>query len=92
MVEHQSEYAPNRETSRETFQSIVQKKHPQKFLEGSSSNRLNDELENEIAENVFDWWISGKGYKQWYADKFLQLKIDFGDSVSTEKDQTDCNK
>ena len=92
LVEHQSEHAPNRETSWKTFLPIVPKKHPQKFLEGSSSNRLNDELENEIAENIFDWWISGKSYKKWYADKFLQLKIDFGDSVSTEKHQTDCNK
>lgn len=30
-----------------------------------------------IAENIFEWWISGKSYKKWYADKFLQLKIDF---------------
>lgn len=33
--------------------------------------------EDEIAEAIFDWWISGKPYKQWYADKYLQLKIDF---------------
>lgn len=33
--------------------------------------------EDMIAENIFDWWISGKSYKKWYADKFLQLKIDF---------------
>ena len=33
--------------------------------------------EDIIAENIFDWWISGKSYKKWYADKFLQLKIDF---------------
>lgn len=76
LVEHQSEHAPNRETSWKTLQPIVQKT-PEKFLDGSSSNRLNDELENEIAENVFDWWISGKSYKKWYADKFLQQKIDF---------------
>lgn len=34
-------------------------------------------VEDIIAENIFDWWISGKSYKKWYADKFLQLKIDF---------------
>ena len=33
--------------------------------------------EDEIAEAIFDWWISGKPYKQWYAEKYLQHKIDF---------------
>ena len=33
--------------------------------------------EDEIAEAIFDWWISGKPYKQWYADKYLQQKINF---------------
>lgn len=33
--------------------------------------------EDIIAENIFDWWISGKSYKKWYADKFIQLKINF---------------
>lgn len=33
--------------------------------------------EDEIAEAIFDWWISGKPYKQWYAEKYLQLKINF---------------
>ena len=33
--------------------------------------------EDEIAEVIFDWWISGKPYKQWYAERYLQLKIDF---------------
>lgn len=49
------------------------------FSESSSSNRLTEEQENEIAENIFDWWISGKSYKQWYAEKFCQLKLDFKD-------------
>ena len=49
------------------------------FSGGSSSVRLTEEQENEIAENIFDWWISGKSYKRWYADKFLQLKIKFDD-------------
>ena len=34
--------------------------------------------EDEIAENIFDWWVSGKSYSKWYADRFLQQKIDFG--------------
>ena len=33
--------------------------------------------EDEIAEAIFDWWISGKPYKQWYAEKYLQQKINF---------------
>lgn len=49
------------------------------FSGSSSSDRLTEEQENEIAENIFDWWISGKPYKQWYAEKFCQLKLDFKD-------------
>lgn len=48
------------------------------FSSSSSSDRLTEEQENEIAENIYDWWISGKSYKQWYAERFQQLKIDFG--------------
>ena len=29
------------------------------------------------AETGFRWWISGKSYKQFYADEFLQQKIEF---------------
>lgn len=47
------------------------------FSPSSSSDRLTEEQENEIAENIYDWWISGKSYKQWYAEKFLQMKINF---------------
>ena len=47
------------------------------FSSSSSSDRLTEEQENEIAENIYDWWISGKSYKQWYADKFQQLKLEF---------------
>lgn len=50
------------------------------FSQSSSSDRLADEQrEDLIAENIFDWWQSGKSYKKWYADKFLQLKFDFGE-------------
>ena len=38
---------------------------------------ITEEEENEIIENIFDWWISGKSYEKWYADKFLQQKINF---------------
>lgn len=49
------------------------------FSSSSSSDRLTEEQENEIAENIYDWWISGKAYKQWYAEKFQQMKLDFGE-------------
>ena len=51
------------------------------FSSSSSSDRLTEEQENEIAENIYDWWISGKSYKQWYAEKFQQMKLDFGDEL-----------
>ena len=47
------------------------------FSSSFSSDRLTEEQENEIAENIYDWWISDKSYKQWYAEKFQQLKLDF---------------
>lgn len=47
----------------------------------SSSDRLTEEQENEIAENIYDWWISGKSYKRWYAEKFKQMKLDFGEEL-----------
>ncbi len=47
------------------------------FSDSSSSDRLMEEQENEIAENIYDWWVSGKAYKQWYAEKFLQAKLNF---------------
>lgn len=49
------------------------------FSSSSSSDRLTEEQENEIAENIYDWWISGKSYKQWYTEKFQQMKLDFGE-------------
>ena len=33
--------------------------------------------EDEIAENIFDYWISKYSYNKWYAKKFLQQKINF---------------
>lgn len=49
------------------------------FSECPSSNSVTKDKEREIAENIFDWWISGKGYKKWYADKFLSLHFSFQD-------------
>ena len=47
------------------------------FSDSSSSVGLTEEQEHQIAENIFEWWISGKSYKKWYAEKFLQLKLEF---------------
>ena len=33
--------------------------------------------EYEIAENIFNYWISRESYNKWYAKKFLQQKINF---------------
>lgn len=47
--------------------------------DGSLPDRLTDEQENEIAENIYDWWISGKGYQKWYDEKFNQQSLEFKD-------------
>ena len=45
------------------------------FSSSSSSDRLTEEQENEIAENIYDWWISGKSYQKWYTEKFQQQNL-----------------
>ena len=47
------------------------------FSKGSSPVRLTEEQENEIAEAVYDWWISGKGYRQWRAERTQWGRLDF---------------
>ena len=47
------------------------------FSGSSSSDGLTEEQEKEIAENIYDWWISGKSYKRWYAERFLQYWLEF---------------
>lgn len=89
---HRNELAPNTNPipTKRTFGERYQKKRQQGrqnrgvwnlaapgFSSSSSSDRLTEEQENEIAENIYDWWISGKSYKQWYAEKFQQMKLDF---------------
>ena len=36
-----------------------------------------DSHPEESAETNFRWWISGKSFKEFYADEFMQRKIDF---------------
>ena len=35
------------------------------------------EHQYRTAEDVLEWWISGKNVRKWYADKYLQQKMDF---------------
>lgn len=39
--------------------------------------RQNEPSEDEIAESIFDWWISEKPFNQWYSEKYLQLTLNF---------------
>lgn len=63
------------------------------FFDGPSQGAnpyegLTDEqIEDVIAEYIFDWWISGKSYKQWYAEKFLQTKFEFNDEQEQDNDE-----
>ena len=74
---------PNLQTMDADKLQLGDKKHGSRvlaapgFSSSSSSDRLTEEQENEIAENIYDWWISGKSYKKWYAEKFQQMKLDF---------------
>ena len=43
---------------------------------GSVEGQAPEPTEDEIAEAIFDWWISGKSYSRWYAEKFLQTSLD----------------
>lgn len=44
---------------------------------GVVEGQSNEPTEDEIAEKIFDWWCSGVSYSKWYADTYLQQKIDF---------------
>ena len=44
-----------------------------------TENYFGNGTEDEICENIFQWWISGKSYDEWYAETFLQQRIDFGE-------------
>lgn len=51
---------------------------------------VHEPTEDEIAEKIFSWWISGKPYSEWYAETYLQMKIDFGEDLDNneENDET----
>ena len=54
------------------------KRHWIKTIQWLIDNGYIDHNFND-AETCFRWWITGKGYKQFYADEFLQQKIEFKD-------------
>lgn len=45
--------------------------------DGTAEGQDQEPTEDQIAERIFDWWISGKSYDRWYAETYLQMKIDF---------------
>ena len=47
------------------------------FSDSPSLVGSEEDKEDKIAENIFNWWISGKAYEKWYAENFLQGKIVF---------------
>lgn len=49
------------------------------FLDSPSVSGVAEGKDEEdiIAENIFDWWVSGKSYNKWYAEKYLQQQINF---------------
>lgn len=44
--------------------------------------------EDEIAEAIFDWWMSGKSYKEWYSEKYMQGKLDLDFEENGREQQT----
>ena len=48
----------------------------------AESNITEEQIAREVAEAIFDWWISRKSYKQWFADKYLQGSFDIFDEES----------
>ena len=78
---NQLQTAIQRRQSTITGTSCTQTQHIGKgkrgFSSSSSSDGLTDEQEHEIAENIYDWWISGMSYKRWYAERFLQYELEF---------------
>lgn len=55
------------------------KRHWIKTIQWLIDNGYVDHNFND-AETGFRWWICGKSYKQFYADEFLQQKIEFKDN------------
>lgn len=56
-----------------------------KFLDSDNGGgsavvaEYDEQKEREIAEAIFDWWISKKSFKQWFAEKYQQGTLDFNE-------------
>ena len=56
-----------------------------KFLDSGNGNcsavaaEYDEQKEREIAEAIFDWWISKKSFKQWFAETYQQGTLDLFD-------------
>lgn len=54
-----------------------------KFLDSGNGDcsavvaEYDEQKEREIAEAIFDWWISKKSFKQWFTEKYQQGRLDF---------------
>lgn len=48
-----------------------------KAIEWMMENKWTEKRLADNPEMAFKWWISGKSFKQFYADEYLQQKIDF---------------
>ena len=53
-----------------------------KAIEWLRENKWADTSLSKDSEMAFNWWISGKSFEQFYADEYLQQKIDF-ENVNT---------
>lgn len=48
-----------------------------KTIKWLRENKWTDKSLGDDEEMAFNWWISGKSFKQFYADEYLQQKLDF---------------
>lgn len=49
--------------------------YPKETVESYGGKYTQEEI--DIAEAIFSWWISGKGYTKWYNDEIAQQKLNF---------------
>lgn len=53
-----------------------------KFLDSDNGDssavvaEYNEQRERQVAEAIWDWWISKLSYKDWYAKKYKQQHLD----------------
>ena len=56
-----------------------------KFLDSGNGDcsavvaEYDEQKEREIAEAIFDWWISKKSFNQWFAETYQQGTLDLFD-------------